>query len=360
MSDIFKNEDPRDYVFAGQPLSGPETVGSYPILSGREIYDLHTITGLNRSPIGKLSAYVLAGETVEGVVNAPLVNIKPSTIVNHLLVDGSFAIFLGSFLKDIVYINESLVITNIRNDEGLVADGYRRMYMKFDNAIIVVDQELVNSEWKTVDEFEYTSGTMGYKDVDEMFLIYPNDRGLLYYNQKTFFRLEEIERTIKNETDDSSLSTVISGNYTGNMAQAQTAFDKASRSRKKKIWLPGDINVHNIFNGDAVDKMIMESAGLLILYREAMFDYISPETVAMSGISRRLAMLPTIQYTSIIRKQVTELYLEHGVVIEFETFSLIDSTEKEIELRNIEFAYEKGAITDDEYHLRIRTLMSFK
>jgi len=345
-----------DIIFEGQALINTQTEHDYPIVTGREIYSLMSITGLNRSPVNKLTAYIMAGEALEGEAQKPLTDIPPTTMAKHLLIDGSVAIFMGKFIYDIIYIDNDKVVTNIRDEDGVLLSGHRRVYIKFSNIVIVIDQEIKNKEWTTTSEMPFTASEAGVKTTDEMLFILPNDKGLLWPSQKTFFRLEEIEKTIKGETDSSALATIITGSYTGNMDQAKAAF----AANKKRIFIPGaDIGVHNVFNGDAVEKLMVEHEGLLKLYRESMYDYLSPDTITMSGVSRRLAMLPTLQFVSIQRKLLIDIYGEHGAALTFEPFSILDSQEKQTELANVQYAYDVGAITDDEFKVRIRHLMSF-
>ena len=75
-------------------IAGSSTAQPYVCVSGRELFEELSITGLNRSPIEILSNYVLAGVRVTGGT-PPL---PPPQLVERLLVEGTL-LWVGGVLQ---------------------------------------------------------------------------------------------------------------------------------------------------------------------------------------------------------------------------------------------------------------------
>lgn len=327
-----------------------DIVNDHPILMGREIFTSFSLTGLNRSPITKLMAYILAGYEMDGVPTAPLNDISVSTIAERLLVDGSFAIFEGNFIEDIYYMNTDIgitVITYIRGSDNEILDNRKRVYLDLGTVVDIMDMRYEDGGWTI--EAEYISNSS--------LSVYIGDSGLLYYPQKVYWRLEEIEETIKKATGKSALANIISGDFVGSITKARRAFNAG----EPNVWVPGkEVKVTHMMSSDIVSFLLQEGQWLLARYKESMLDYVDRDAVQMSGVSRRYQILPTLQFVSNTRDKIIDIYSEHGAQVTFEPFSVLDTKEKADEIANIERARELEAITDEELRGRIRDLMSFK
>ncbi len=290
-----------NFMDVPQPVLSPDSI--YVEITGREVFEEISISGLNRSPIEILTAFITADSTIEQTGATVWPEIPTEKICENVLVDGSIAMrYTGDekadepyvFLRDCVEIHRSLIVQKLRDDRGRVTN-VTRVYEK------------TESEWIVKDVTGYGTGHELVQSTEsyplEMILSYPYGEGLLYYNQKTYRRLEEIEESLRQQTGPASLSLIVTG-YAGDWPKAQDTFAKGA----KIIGIPGNADVHRVSANNTADQLMRSSLDLMQKYLKNMHLVEVSETSTMSGKSRKLAMMPMLNYVNTIRMVLDEIY----------------------------------------------------
>lgn len=297
--------------------------GEFPFVErdGREIFEELSYTGLNQSPINKLSAFILAGVTPQEEL--PVETWSVDDTCERLLVDGSIVCYWeqgkdpeGEFLQDLVKVTKAKVIQAVHNEDDpsrpIVRDRRRRY-------------ELMGGHWEIALE-EYTSD--GWRPIGqvveaplESLFVFPNKRGILWPAQLTYWRMESIERTMQGQTGKSALAMVISG-FTGDIQQAESQFQKIKTGEVTAVFIPGNVVVTPVSPTQAVQNLLSDMQQLLQFYKERTYDYDIPESQE-SGVSRRLKMGPMLQFVKRNRAHLTTIYKERwGAELVFDKVQL--------------------------------------
>ena len=346
-----------------QPVLGPDD--KYVKKSGREIYEELSITGLNRSPIEILTSFIIADSTLSdaspvwilpGDVEAkrsekhtwkqrggkPLngsiwPEIPLEKMCEHALVDGSFALRLISekemqgnekldepyeFLPDCIEIHRRLVTQELRDKDGHL-NGITRVWQQ------------TNTDWVTRDVKNYAQTNEQVLNTAryplEAFYPHPYGKGILFPNQKTFRRLEEIEEGVRANTGPAALSLIVTG-YAGDWKRAQDTFAKGA----KVIGIPGSANVTRVAANNTTSDLLQSKGGLVRGYLQNMHLIEVSETSTMSGRARKLAMMPMLNYVALIRTMLDDIYEFMGYEVHWGGLDVADPEELTAQLDFLE------------------------
>ena len=343
-----------------QPVLGADQ--EYKERTGREIYEELSITGLNRSPIETLNAFTTADSEITSSGASIWPEIPLAEICEYILVDGSFVIrYIGEefdpelgyipdkpyvFLKDCVEIHYRFIVQPLRNERGVLT-GITRVYTKGDTSWLVQNIKGYGSSNPQVVE------TVNYPL--EYIVAYPYGKGLLFYNQKTFRRLEEIEEGVRANTGPAALSLIVTG-YAGDWKRAQDTFAKGA----KIIGIPGSATVTRVAANNTTSDLLQDKNGLLRDYTHNMHLIEVSEASNMSGKSRIIAMKPMLNYVTTIRTVMDEVYALLGYEVTWGGLDVTDTSEKIAELDFLERGKKALLLSIQEFMRMARALFGLK
>ena len=278
-------------------------------MSGRDIFNHRSLTGQNRSPIEDLKAYALAG--LRGGDALP---VDPDEIGEALLVDGPVVTFDGVLLPDVFAESEAEFIQYIRTDGVLDfrVEGY-------DLTRVL---SFRRREWKQ------TEGRWFWQDVrfddngkekerseavfvDAEIYVYPNDRGILYPAQETFWNLEENKRTQRTLMRGSSTLPIIDSDT------PSETWSAAFREGKNAIIAPYD-KINYPVASSTMSGLQMEANSQLSYWLDALnvVEKDSPERP--SGRDREMRTRVMINFVRKLRGRIAEVAQgAFGVTLEF-------------------------------------------
>jgi hypothetical protein len=344
---------PENLNFMDVPQPVLDSSTDYAPIEGRKIFEEMSITGLNRSPIEILTAFITAESDIDG--SSPIwPEIPLAKICEYVLVDGSFALrYTGDtadlkadepyvFLKDCVEIHRNLIIQKLRNDNGVITDIVRE-YTREGDMWTVRDIRGYGTQHAQVVAIESYPA--------DMLIAYPYGKGLLYPNQKTYRRLEEIEESIRKQTGPASLSLIVTG-YTGDWRKAHNTFSQGASI----IGIPGNVDVHRVAANNTTQDLIQDRNGLYSLFIDNMHLIKVSETAAISGRARIIAMRPMLSYVSTIRMVLDEIYALLGYTIEWGGIDVREIAELSAELDFLDKGLNAQILSIEEHQVKARAL----
>ena len=332
-----------------QPVLSPDQ--QYTEVSGRKIFEELSITGLNRAPIETLTAFITADSEMNQKGATVWPEVPLADVCQQILVDGSFAMrYTGDekadkpylFLRDCLEIHRYKIVQRLRDEADHLTD-IHRVYEKGEKSWTVRDVKGYGSQYpQTINTETYPL---------EAVLAYPYGKGLLYYNQKTFRRLEEIQESIRANTGPAALSLIVTG-YTGDWKRAHDTFTTGARV----IGIPGNADVHRVASNNTTSDLLANDAQLLPTYLENMHLVKVSETAQISGKSRIIAMKPMLNYVQTIRTVLDEVYAMLGYEITWGGLDVTDTAEKVAELDFLKRGYDERILSEQEYRQKSRAL----
>ncbi len=291
----------------------------YERVSGRELYEARSITGLNRMPVTILSGFVLSGAVVTG--NIPF---KLEELAESLMVDGSTFVLNGKIEGDIIYSDQHKIIQQFENREvNSTEQTITRVYSH------------KNGKWTMVDYAHY--GTEAQMKVERRTV--PNGAIVYVYNavspsgilepvQDVYHRIEEIMRTVRSWQTGASTKTIVSGHVRDRDGAAA-----AMQGDDQVVFFPGDISVNRAGNTATVDQLTSEYGTLLPLWQQLTHyvDVTSP-VQRPSGADRQLVMAPMRRYIDSVKGQITDVLAMYGAAWSSDRLHTTDVNERLLEL----------------------------
>jgi hypothetical protein len=306
-----------------------DEVKTYAFEPGYEVYCSPSITTLNKLPVRVLQAFI----TSKMKASDNYYGILPDDLAESLLVDGSIVVYGGELGH-----SKQWTVVNTGLATYLAEDGTFHVYMK-----------LANDMWQVIvyeDNTEEKILTVIPGLASDQLYLYPNGRGILEPVQFTYYRLEEIEQSIRQQTSEAALSLIVS-NYQGS--------DKVKAIREIKqgakiIFIPGtDVTITRVGSSQVADQLMSEFDRLLPLYlRSTNVPYFN-EGSTMSGVSRALMMQPTTRFVDQVQGHMENIYAEWKGTITFGTLTLLTPEERKSELELLTLKRDAGIITPDEF-----------
>ena len=344
---------PRELNFMNETVIpiGKDTDIPWEKVSGREIYNLDSITSLNKTPVKVLGSFVQGGATVEG---EPIPFTLPD-LVENLLVDGTIAILTTEtptgtknvFLKNIIVATETHVVQQLPR---FTRDGKRvhRVYKLEGTRWVWTD--VVN--WGTDKETPIDQSTNGI--AAENLRVYINGNGILYDAQFTYRRLEEIERKVR-RSSNSAVTMIITG-YVGFMEGLFNAI-RPVEGDEGVISLPTGVDAEFPKTTAVVDQLHRDFALLLPLYFKTTNLMEVDDSTDLSGKALKILMQQTLEFITLTRKLVEDIYTNWGIQVQFESLPLLDATEKMAELTFLRELRDDKVITVTQYKHRAAKLL---
>jgi hypothetical protein len=304
---------------AGIPWSyfGDGGPGEYPIQIGRDIFNAVSLTGLNRSPVDDLVSYTLGGLRVAGDPVLPV-----ETMAYAFVVDGS-AVIVGAetgapYLMENAYCPDENTIIQYHRDKH----GCLKLVAECED-MERVHAEPLTSVWRLTAAgwvetvFEYTQSEIKVstgvtKKKNELTAI-PNGRGILYWAQHVWHRLEELRGQWR-EVLMGAGKTILSGDGVGD----EDSVRQAANSAKRLMAFPGQVQVDRVTSTAEADMLNSEYASLKEDWLAALnaMEQDTPNRPVASD--RELRMAAMLQFVRRVRGKLTEFYEPYGVTLTFD------------------------------------------
>ena len=357
---------PREPNFLAEtvtPITMNEDSESF-LRTGRQIYEFVSRTALNRSSISDLQSFILAGVQADPVSKMPF-PIEDTS--ERLLVDGSLAYNIendewidditsmklkrmkeGGESKDIDALPElesgmftTLVLDKIKNEPR---HKFRMLYELENEVWTITLQKFENGVWVRASQSDAEGGNITVDAPKDQIFAFENGRGLLYWAQRVFFRLEEIQSTTKFMTEKNMLQRLIFG-YVGDKEKARDALEGIDQN----IFLPGGVRVQTATGSAVIDSLLRQDDKLNIYWRKMLKDTIAADDSAESGVARRLKMTPMLQFVRVTREQLRLIYGGFGVALTFDKLQVQTIEERTAEYNLLKQKRADGVITDEEF-----------
>jgi hypothetical protein len=329
-------------------------------ITGREIYELDTITNLNRVPVKVLGSFIQGGAKITG--NTDIIPELPD-LIEHLLVDGTIVIFTetldDSDPPQLLPIPELVFMTNIIYATKTKVIQVQLNYSPDGKEILRVFK-LEGDRWNYEDITAY--GTEDERVIKQSekgiaaahLYVYPNKTGILYDAQFTYRRLEEIERQVR-KVNKNAITMIVKG-YLGMMEQLIDAV-RAGVDDNGALAVPDGSSVEIPKTTTVVDQLHKDYRLLLPAYFKMTNLVEFDDSQPISGISRRLLMQQTLEFTTLTREQIKEIYKNWNAGITFESIPTMSADERMKELDFLDRMKDNSSITKAEHKIRAKALL---
>lgn len=331
---------------------------NWEILTGRTLFEMYMITGLNRVPVISHSSYILGGVSVPENAELPF---PLDQVTEGLIVDGSIVIERfqdkngkqtapQEFLKGIIEASESKVVQLLKN--------------KTDSSEIVhrIFTKNPQGNWNVVDvtNFGKTSqkaipATAQEKNADSLF-VFPNGVGIIQPAQYTLRRLEEIESRVRKVTNN-AVQLIIKG-YTGNRQQTRNELEQES----DKLLVPKGVEILTVGSTNLVDQF---HADYRILLPNLMMQYsmlIMEDSASESGVARRMRMQPMLFYIKTQQDNLKKIYANNPfakpIEVKFDRVVTIPPEEAQKQYDLLVAMKNDGVITQEDFQTRASKLLN--
>ena len=173
---------------------------------------------------------------------------------------------------------------------------------------------------------------------------YPAGKGLLYWNQYTYRRIEEIEQSIRQQTGKAGLSIILTG-YMGDIDQARKAFATGSEI----VHVPGNPTITRVGSTGTTDQLMSNGDQMMRLFLKNTHQIEISETANISGVARRLAMTPMLHYIKLKQKQIKAIYEVLGYDLSLHGINIMTPAERAAELDFLNRGLAEGHLEQPEY-----------
>jgi len=349
--------------------------------SSRQIYDLRSITGLNKLPILRVVDNVMLGARWRG--DAPPVELPE--LAEHIAIDGTFAFYTGlpevrmrpieyyqrqdasqpstamppqgvldesltgRFVEPIL-VNDPRVPLRRRRFAQDLGAGYLRVFVMLADRWQVTDYEAYGDKnQKIVVSYSMPLSAMYYKY---------NRYGPLYDAQYMYLELERVQQSIKTQLSGIANKTIIYG-HTMDLEQAK---DDINNPDMTVVTVPNAEGVSRVSDTAVIDQ-------LLAVKKELRSDYFATMRVVdlsetpqrPSGSDRALQLIPQTSYVEDIRDLIKAAIREafgDSYTVEFTRLHVSTAVERQGELQltsDIEKYLATGHLP--EYERKARELL---
>lgn len=333
----------------------------YPVRSGREVYEMFSMTRLNTTPPNIIKGYVCAGAQYSGGTEP---RYTADQICDWLVIDGSLVWYRGERLTDLVECSKTRVRQIIPNAIIEGSSRPRRITRTF--KLVPPENERKPGEVYEADE---PVGTWTMTDVTDsgdevarvpgipadMLIVIPNGLGMLQPNQWAFYRLEEIQGTITHLQSGAGVKTLVLGNV---RSAAQT---KAALNNDDDVTVvPGDdVRVDRGTSTAAVTQLQSEFDRLQALYYSAMTVIDTAYQPGRPVASDRYALMgPMLREVERLRGLVNQALQQlTGQTATFEQLYMTPVEDRTKEFDLLERAEARSILEPGEFKAKARRLI---
>jgi hypothetical protein len=316
-------------------------------VSGRELYDEHSITGLNRIPVIKLAGYVLAGAKV---VTPPSYPVSLEEIHTTLEVDGSLLMVRGEIEGGLVEAewDSCTQLLPACEIEGKSEDVYRE-YERTPDGWQVTDY----THYGDPAQVEIASVLMPESEIVYYFNA-AEPVGILYHAQRTYRRIEEITQTIRKFQKGPATKVGVTG-YIRDEDKV-----RAELMGPDPFYVISGVDTNITMGGNtaAIDQLLREQQALLPMYYQQthVVDTESP-VQRPSGADRALVLGPMLRYVESVRNQIKAVMTQLGAECTFERIHTTDILDRQNEFNLLLQLQQLGVITLSEFTVAAKELI---
>jgi hypothetical protein len=335
---------PLNYGIGASRYAGGNAEG-YEVLSGRQIYGQLSRTLLNRMP-GLLHLPRILGQTEDPRVAWPL-----AEVAERLVVDGTIAAYNGVLLGDLSPHAEA-TRTYLRQD---LPDG--KTVRTFEAVSITADGQAAGG-WKITDWTDYDDPEKRTAIAEESaplpaLRIYPNGRGVIYWAQWTFERIERACCTIEDQMSGAALALIVTG-FLGDWEQAKT---ELSTGRRVANFPGRNVQVFRVGSTAVIDHLLAEIDMLRPNYLMATYLTDTSKGANTSGEAwpiRLESMKYFVQQTqALLRRIYSEVF---GKTLAFANIQVTSAQARQQEFELLLAMRSNGVLEDNEFKAAARNL----
>jgi len=362
---------------------GPKGDDFFETRLGRDVYNRQSMTLKNRSPIDDLVSLIVSTASFgDGVVPA----ISATEMAKALLIDGSLVIHDSHstpsqspvFMPDVYCPSPGLIIQYSRGKGGALTLTARNNDMEQVHTKPMRELRLKNGIWEswlvTIEETgssedvrESNENALGkmfpdglpedkvpdaqYTIPEDHLLVHPNGRGILYYTQYAYYRVEEIALTVRRMMKGINLLPIIGGLF------KPSEVSEAIMAAVNAIFLPGPFQIDRVISEAVVRQLVLES-------QERSRDLLDALNVVEKDTpdrpvarDRELRMRVMLQFVHAVRDQMKTLYDKLGTPITFSRIVVTGAQERLQELDLYDRLLGGHVITPEEYKYRAAALI---
>jgi hypothetical protein len=329
-----------------------------PYVSGRALYDEHSITGLNRIPVIKLAGYVLAGAKL---LTPPRYNVSLEEIHATLEIDGSLLMVNGEMQTGVIQADWDSCVQCIPACaiEGGAQDIYREYEITPDGVTV--------TDWLHYGEAAQAiiAGPTALPRADVVWYYNAAEPvGILYHAQGTYRRIEEISQTVRRFQKGPATKVGVTG-YVRDEDKV-----RAEMMNDDPMYIISGVNTQITMGGNtaAIDQLLNEQSKLLPMYYQQthIVDTESP-VQRPSGADRTLVMGPMLRYVDTVRAQITNVLEQLGATWTTERIHTTDILDRQNEFNLLVQLLQmgkpaletggEGVITWDEFQTSAKELI---
>ena len=374
-------------TITGNLLGGTTSGKNWPVVGGREIYKLDSISGLNRSPIDTLEAFIL-----QGALYKPDPPFDDDELVRRHLVDGRYALIdvermperfrgeagkLGSGeagkAEPVGAVEDPAPKVRYQFLDGLVLDeeqtpfSRRRFAQRFwgevpgRSGLALIERDFIrqaDGRWLVRDfELDHRDKPLDQAEIgaDELRVFAFGD-GVLKPAQKGFRRLEEIFVSLRKLQTGVNSKTIVTG-YLGNIGQAKQALNDPESDT---INFPLASGVNRVASTAAVDQLVRELEALLPRYLQSVHIVDTSHLDRTATVSRRLLMLPMLNFVEKARRELQLVFSEFGVTAGFERIRVDGIEERIRQYELLKLMRDDSVITPVEFQTESKSLVNMR
>lgn len=332
----------------------------YPVMLGRDIYTSRSMTGQNRAPIQDLISYTISG--IENMDFRP----DAETVCESLLVDGSFVLLYPEsagvdaepeFMADTYVPEPGKIIRYLRNKSGVL-----ELHAPLGNLDKVyspkwVEMTLEGGSWVQrlwhmradgPEELEPDDGELAAIPAEQIYA-HPGGRGILYWAQDVYHRLQENKLIQTDVLSGVNLLPIAIGEF-GDPESIRQAVNTARRI----LVLTGDGTIDRSVANSVAGFLGNESDQLRADWYDSLNVVEQTQSERPVASDRSIRMRTMQRFVMRKRKELERVFSDWGILLNFDKLVIDTADErlKELELLNL----IRPVIGEDEFITRVKML----
>ena len=355
------------------PFKRADSARPYTIDTGSELYEQFSITGLNKLPVTIFSNYICAQAVVTAPSTEPAPGIEAMTlseVTAHRLINGSF-VWLNDggwqLLDNLREVCRNKVVQLLEDVQllgrtGKLTNVYRvyvrkPLYKEPENEALE-QADLAGYQWVVTDIDAMTDkpvpNTVPRTLPDNALHVFDYGLGILYPNQWTYKRLEEIEVSMRKLQSGPGIKTLLHG-FVRNPEGAKAELN--SEDSTVSI-LPGELKVDRMTETSGTQALKTEFDILLALYFADMNitdTAYQPDRPVASD--RYLTMGPMLRAVEEYRREIREIMSIWGMEVEYEKLYTMSVADRRMEYDMWVDAESRKFKTPEETKARLNNIL---
>lgn len=342
---------------------GSNKPNRFPLLLGRQIYNMFSLTTESRNPVEDLVAYGTAG----AIMSKPVDGLDLEELFLSRVVEGGLVVYDAdlparrivpfSYVKDartwhkyIPNAKGGIEIAMVREDDmdTVYSKGGTLEYRLDEGGEFwiprMLDKTLKPCDDKLPDDF---ADPVPAKKIR----VFPGGRGVAYWGQNALHRMEELAETMRRVMSGPNLLPIISGNV-GGPAEVDAAFNTA----KRVIVFPGDIKIDRVISTAIIQQLVSEDGIATSRWYRAL-KVVEPDSPGRPVAAHTaMRMTPMLKYIQRAQDFVKAVVSALGGEVTFAAINVLTVDERQKLYDLYKQMVSVGDMTPDEFEARLKTL----